>query len=393
VKRFSRKLWTVPLALLLFGGGIDVGRPLYSPALAQQADTSNNPSTNRSWVGSISSGMKSGFNKVGNALNPKRAPPATSEDKAVSLASEAKPSPTLYVAIGRLYSQSGKLAEAEQQYQLALKEKSDFLPALLAYAELKERMGQPNGAIECYQKAATAYPQDPSVYNNMGLFYARQGRLDEAERAIARAVRIAPKNVRYRNNIATVLIDQGNVPEAFGHLRQVHDEAAACYNLAFLLNKKGQTQAAIQHFTLALRADPSMVAAERWLDYLQKRTTQARLPQHPSAGGLRITTEKIEPDGPRNTAARFPDSPPVEPPEQPLSPAPTTPTAGSQRSLPEAPMPQMPQRLPPVSPRERESEGPTLPGISYDRNERPSDPVAPLPPNADTAVRHLPRVN
>jgi len=325
-------------------------------------------------------------------LNPKKTPAPTPEDEAISLASEAKPSPALYVAIGRLYAQSGKLAEAEQQYQLALKERRDFLPALLECAELKERMGQPDKAIEYYQRAATAYPQEASVYNNMGLYYARQGRLNEAERAMAQAVRIAPKNIRYRNNIATVLVDQGNVREAFGHLRQVHDEGAAHYNLAYLLNKKGQTQAALQHFSLALRADPSMVASQRWIDHLQKKTTQARLPQHPSAGGLRITTERMEPDSPRNSAARFPDSS-VEPPERPLSPAPTMPPAEVRRSLPEAPMPQPPQRLPPVSPREPEPEGPTLPGISYDRSERPSDPVAPLPPNADTAVRHLPRVN
>ena len=58
----------------------------------------------------------------------------------------------------------------------------------------------------------------------------------------------------------------------------MHSEAAAYYNLGYLLNKKGQTQAAMQHFVLALRADPSMIAAQQWIEYLQKKTTQARVP-------------------------------------------------------------------------------------------------------------------
>ena len=51
------------------------------------------------------------------------------------------------MAVARLYEQSGKPAEAEQQYLLALKEKPDYLPALLGYAQLKERLGQPDDAI------------------------------------------------------------------------------------------------------------------------------------------------------------------------------------------------------------------------------------------------------
>ena len=113
---------------------------------------------------------------------------------------------------------------------------------------------------------------------------------------------LAPKNPLYRNNIATVLVDQGRLREAFAHLKQAHGEAAAYYNMGYLLNKKGQTQAAMQHFALALKADPSMVAAQRWLEYLQRSTTQARLPQHPAAGGLKIISRKAA--GGRLGAAR-----------------------------------------------------------------------------------------
>jgi Tfp pilus assembly protein PilF len=423
VKRLSPKLWAVSLALLAWGAA-DIAGLLRTVALAEQT----NPSNDQSWSSSISSSVKRGFGKVGKALkpNPKPAPSTSVEDDAVSLKSTAKPGPNLNVAVARLYMQSDKLGDAEQQFQLALTAKPDFLPALLGYAELQERMGQPDAAVRLYQKAAGLYPQEASVYNNLGLCCARQGRLDAAESAMTRAIQLAPKSARYRNNMAMVLVDHGKVPEAFEHLRQVHGEAASYYNLGYLLNKKGQTQAAIQHFSLALRADPTMLPAQQWVQRLQRTTTQARLPQHPAAGALRITSNRPQPDGPRVSTSRPAELPPDRP-ERVAAPLPTTsdrtepdgprestlrvsdsppdrrerdsapvPMAATEEprpSLPEAPMPQQPRRLPPVPSREQRADGPSLPGISYNGNERPSASVAPLPPVTDSAVRHLPHVN
>lgn len=345
----------MPLVLLLWCIALAVG-PFGAHALAQQTANPNDPN-NQSWGSSISSGFKRGFDKLGGVLNPnKQNHKQTPEDDAVSLKGKGKPGPELYVAFARMYEQSSKWGDAEQQYQAALNLKDDYLPALLGYAQLKERLGQPAEALQYYQKAAQKYPQEASVHNNMGMCYARQGRLDEAAAAMSAAVRLSPKTPLYRNNFATVLVDQGKLREAFAQLREVHGEAAAYYNMGYLLNKKGQTLAATQHFALALRSDPSMTSARRWIDYLQKNTTQARLPQHPAAGGLRITNEKALPK-PADEAA--------------------------------------PVHLPPTTSREADVEGPALPGITYTRDERPAAtaPTAPLPPPiADSDIQPLPEV-
>ena len=367
VKRLSPKFWSVPLTLLI-AGAVDLAGILSSAALAQQTS----PSNNESWPASISSSVKRGFSNIGKALDPKPSHDAIPEDDAVSLKSKGKPGAELFVSVARLYVESGKLDDAEQQYKLALndKEKPDYLPALLGYAELKERLGQPDGAIQLYQRAVKAYPQEGSVHNNLGLCFARQGRLDEAVAAMTIAIQIAPKNPRYRNNIATVLVDQGKFRDAFGHLRQVHDEAAAYYNMGYLLNKKGQTQSAMQHFSLALRADPSMTAAQRWIEYLQRTTTQTRLAQHPAAGGLRITSEKAQPDGPRNPS--FADS-------------------YSQRSAPE----QTPTYSPPTfseAPQNRHEQTPTYspPAFSESPQNRREQPPTYSPPAFSEPPRNIP---
>ena len=157
------------------------------------------------------------------------------------------------------------------------------------------------------------YPQQASVHNNLGLCYARQNRLDEAVAALGHAIRLDAKNPLYRNNIAAVLVDQGRVNEAFLHLRAVHGDAAAYYNLGYLLNKKGQPQAALQDFRLALQADPSMDAARRWVEYLQRTMAQARLTPNPIAAGVRVITPPLAPQ-----EAEL--APPDEPPPRRLPP-------------------------------------------------------------------------
>ncbi len=282
-------LWAVSLALLSIGVAAAVASRC-SPAAAQ--DTS---SADKSWADSITSPFK----KLGQAVTPKRTTTVSAAaDDPVSLKSKSKADADLYVAVAQLYEQGGKLADAAQQYELALRDKPDHLPALLGYAQLKDRMEKPSEALELYQRASKVHPKEASAHNNLGLYYARHGQLDEAVAAMNRAIQLDPKNPLYRNNIAGVLVDQNRVREALAQLREAHAEAAAYYNLGYLLNKKGQTQAAMQQFRSALKADPSLESAQRWLEYLQRTTAQTQAPPRPmpteaATNGPLVLTEPV----------------------------------------------------------------------------------------------------
>ena len=376
--RVSAKFWTAFFAILVVGAA-DFAGPLCRSAAAEQTNAANNDS----WYSPITRG----FSKMGHALDPKPSEPKVADDDAIALKSKSKPSAQLYVALGRLYEEAGNFADAEQEYKAALNLTPDHLGALLAYARLKEELGQKNEAIWLYQRAAKTHPKEPSVYNNMGLFYARQERLDEAVAAMTTAVQIAPKNPLYRNNIATVLVDQCRFSEAFTNLREVHSEAAAYYNLGYLLNKKGNTQAAMQNFALALRADPSLVSAQRWIEYLEKKTTEARFGHHPMAEGLRIKADTSQ-------LGSAPEPTHVETPQNDVQRTPASLAAAPDRDassmLPDA---VRPRHLPPVPAAESESGGPSLPGMAYEQCEHPAAATAPLPPpSTNSAVRRLPEV-
>ncbi len=344
----GKNLLRRPRWILGLAAWVGLGWLTASPSIAQNpyAPTSA-PKT------SFTDSIKQGFSKVGGYLvpsKPKSENKPTVADDPISLKSKSKPGPELYSAIARLYEESGKNAEAEQYYQMALKEKADDLPSLLGYARFQENQGRINEAVALYQKAVQTHPKEPGVYNNLGLCYARRGKQNEATQALGQAVQLEPRNVLYRNNLATVLVDQNRLPEALAALRDVHGEAKACYNMGYLLNKKGKTEAAEHYFAQALRADPTMAPAQRWLNYLHDKSRE-------QAGSVRANDGPIQVSGMPNTS-RFP--------AKVITPSTSTPSTSAGFSSvekgaatgPQTNTPPMPpvinstQRLPPISSRQ-----------------------------------------
>lgn len=184
---------------------------------------------------------------------------------AVSLATKAKPSPDLYVAAARLSEQSGKTTEAEDLYQRALRVDSRHADALVGYARLKDRQGRKADAIRLYQRAAKAHPENASIFNDLGLCLAKQRKFDDSLAALGQAIDLDPKKWLYRNNMAMVLVETGKIDAAVAQLMTVQEEAVAHYNVAYILQKKGDSQAAARHFALALQKNPSLEEARVWL--------------------------------------------------------------------------------------------------------------------------------
>ena len=279
--KVSLKRWTLIIGLAAWVG---IGGLMPAPSAAQDA---YGPSSAQKT--SVTGSIKQGFNKVGDFLVPKPSPKQSPADDAISLRNNSKPSSELYSAIAKLYETSGKNAEAEQYYQMALKEKSDDLSSLLGYARFQENQGRINEAVGLYQKAVQTHPKEAGAYNNLGLCHARRGKQTEAAQALAQAVQLDSRNTLYRNNLATVLVEQNRLTEAYATLREVHGDAAAYYNVGYLLNKKGNTEAAEHHFAQALRIDPTMVPAQRWLNYLHDKSREKTLEPKLSDGEVRVS--------------------------------------------------------------------------------------------------------
>ena len=139
---------------------------------------------------------------------------AAAEDDPVSLKTEPKVGVELYVAVAHLYLESGKFTEAEDQYQQAYKIAPNDIRVLLGYAMLKDQVNQPQEALKFDQQAEKKYPKQASVYNNLSIHYVRYNMVREAIEAGRRAVALRPREPRYRNNLAPLLVEAGDAQEA-----------------------------------------------------------------------------------------------------------------------------------------------------------------------------------
>ena len=169
--------------------------------------------------------------------------------------------PEVHVAAARLLENQSKFAEAQAEYEKALKLAPRDVPAMVGLARLHDRQGRSREAQELYQKALKANPNNGLVYNDLGLCHARQKQFDQALASLHKAVELQPDNAKYRNNFAAVLVETGHEDEALQQLTVANSPAVAHYNIAYLLTQKGQSAAALRHAQQALAADPSLTPA------------------------------------------------------------------------------------------------------------------------------------
>ncbi len=331
---------------------------------------------------SFTQSIKQTFSKMGESFSSKPKPDSLASDDPTLLSSEAKPSVELYLSLAKYYEEANKPGEAEQQYQKALKEKPDHLAAMLSYAHFMENQGRYEDAVNLYQRAIKDHPKDASAYNNLGLCYARQKNLKDAASALGQAVHLESRSVLYRNNIAAILVEENRMQEAFEHLRSVHGDAKAYYNLGYLLNKKGDIKSAEHHFRQALLVDPKLEPAARWLSYLQNKSHSPAADRNfktarpaSSAGGNSLQgpmTRIVAPPMPPSNSAIGPQQNPYY--TQHRQPAPSRAVV---QELPAIPDSSAPRRLPPVT--VRQPIGSAVTGDASGNSE--SAPAAPLPPD------------
>lgn len=216
----------------------------------------------------LGASVKSSSASVAAMFSPKKAPApapiATSNGKA----GNGKAGPNVFVAMAELSERSDNLDDAEAQYKKALDLDPNHLGALLGYAHLQDRRHNFEAAIKLYQQAQKKHPKEASVHNDLGLCYHRRGMLPEAAKELQRTVELNPDRKLYRNNLAAVYVDQGKSKEALAQLTIAHGEAVGNYNLAYLLVKKQDNPSALAHFRKAAEIDPTLVAAQQWIEKL-----------------------------------------------------------------------------------------------------------------------------
>ncbi len=124
-----------------------------------------------------------------------------------------------------------ELDNAIADYRNWLKNFGDDHEVLFNLATVYSRKGQLEQAIQCYQRSVEILPTYASAWNNLGLCMHQTGEHCAAILALRRAVDLDPDNMATIFNLADMLDEAGNSPEArllwlriVKHEEQVEDE-------------------------------------------------------------------------------------------------------------------------------------------------------------------------
>jgi tetratricopeptide (TPR) repeat protein len=134
--------------------------------------------------------------------------------------------PEALLNLGALFARNGKFDRAEAELKTALALDPSFAPAAVNLADLYRVLGREAEGDALLRKTLQRNPDDAALLHTLGLSLVRQKQNEKALGFFAAAWRIEPANARY------------------------------AYVYAVALNDAGQTGAAIQTLTSAIKAHP-----------------------------------------------------------------------------------------------------------------------------------------
>jgi tetratricopeptide (TPR) repeat protein len=179
--------------------------------------------------------------------------------------------------LGALMLARGKAPEAIPYLQDALKLEPHQAAALNGLGAALLENGRTSEAIEQFRKALTSQPGYTNARYNLANALADEGHLDDAAAGFREVLKENADDDKAREHLFLVLVErgnslaqQGNVSGAAEDMREavsIHPEDADLHNnLGVILAHQGDRLAAIAEFEAALKANPSLAAAQRNLD-------------------------------------------------------------------------------------------------------------------------------
>jgi tetratricopeptide (TPR) repeat protein len=169
----------------------------------------------------------------------------------------------------------GRMQEAIGHYEQALRINPSFTEAHNDLGVALKDQGNVPEAMAHYEEALRLNPDYPEAHNNLGVVLKDQGKLTEAMTHYEQALRIKPDYADAHNNLGVALARLGRMQEAAGHweqaLRIKPEDAQVHYNLGVALAQLGRTQEAIGQYQQALRIKPNFTQAQKALAQLQTR--------------------------------------------------------------------------------------------------------------------------
>jgi len=112
----------------------------------------------------------------------------------------------------------GKWMEALDYFEKALEIEPENRPLRIQYAYCLSALDKGEDALKVYQRLKNEYPDDHTVYRELGILYDSMGDLEKARENLRRAIELNPSPNTYYN-FAVVLEKIGDLKSAIHYLR------------------------------------------------------------------------------------------------------------------------------------------------------------------------------
>ena len=166
----------------------------------------------------------------------------------------------VYYQRGNANMALGKLNDAVSNFQSAIRFNSKHLGAHMAAADALARSGKTTEAEKQFGAAIAAYPTNPLVYNNRGMFYQSQAKFDKAIADFTKSISLDRKYVFAYTNRGFAKLQQNKPAEAeadFSRSLTVNPNQPAVYSLrAASRVSQGKLAEALQDNQAALKLAP-----------------------------------------------------------------------------------------------------------------------------------------
>lgn len=175
--------------------------------------------------------------------------------------------------LGYAQAELGKYFEASTTLQAVVSENPRFSEARYKYAEVLEALGRTELAVSQYQELVSRDPvRHTGGWNNLGLLFLQQQRMEEARERLQTAINLNPRFVEARANLGAVYFSQNN-PDLAARQFEIAlmfnpNYTPALGNLGVISMQAGQTAAAREYFERMLELTPGDPQATAYLSQL-----------------------------------------------------------------------------------------------------------------------------
>ncbi len=179
------------------------------------------------------------------------------------------------VGEARALRSEGKLDAAIKKINTAMMIGPDDIGVLKELAMIYDLMGRENLSAPLYIEIVNKTPDQAASHNNLGLNYMVRGEYPDAILAFLQAHQLDRNNTRIKNNLASAYLLNGDENSALNIFKGTVGEAESYNNIGYLYMTQGRLDEAEQALNKALQLNPRYyVRAQENLERLQQLRKQ-----------------------------------------------------------------------------------------------------------------------